>query len=51
MRRQRFGKIKDIKEEHDIKAQMLKVRSTGKNLKQVITNSQYNFGYVYLPEE
>ena len=44
-------KIKDIKEEHDIKAQMLKVRSTGKNLKQVITNSQYNFGYVYLPEE
>ena len=44
-------KIKDIKEEHDIKAQMLKVRSTGKNLKQVITKSQYNFGYVYLPEE
>ena len=44
-------KIKDIEEEHDIKAAMLKVRSTDANLKQVISGSQFHFGYVYLPEE
>lgn len=44
-------KIKDIEEEHDIKAAMLRVRRTDANLKQVITNSQFHFGYVYLPEE
>lgn len=39
-------KISDIKEEDKINASMLKVRSTGADLKQVISNSQYHFGYV-----
>ena len=43
-------KIKDIQEEKTLRASMLKVRSTGANLKQVISNSQFHFGYVYLPE-
>lgn len=42
-------KITNIEEEHSIKAAMLKVRSTDANLKQVISNSQFHFGYVYLP--
>ena len=41
-------KISDIKAETDIKASMLKVTSSGVNLKQVITTSQYHFGYVCL---
>lgn len=44
-------KIKDIQEEHHLKAAMLKVRSTDANLKQIISNSQFHFGYVYLPED
>jgi hypothetical protein len=44
-------KISDIAEEHELKAALLKVRSTDANLKQVISNSQFHFGYVYLPEE
>lgn len=44
-------KIKDIKEEHDLKAGMFRVRSTDTNLKQVISTSQFHFGYVYLPED
>ena len=43
-------KITDIQEEHELKASMMKVRSTDANLKQVISNSQFHFGYVYLPE-
>lgn len=43
-------KIKDIQEEHELKASMMKVRSTDANLKQVISNSQFHFGYVYLRE-
>lgn len=43
-------KMTDIKEEKELKAAMLKVRSTGANLKQVISNSQFHFGYVFLPE-
>jgi hypothetical protein len=44
-------KITDIQEETKLKASMLKVRSTDANLKQVISNSQFHFGYVYLPEK
>ena len=44
-------KIADIKEEHDLKAAMFNVRSTDANLKQVISNSQFHFGYVYLPDD
>ena len=44
-------KITNIREEHNLKAEMLKVRSTDSNLKQVITTSQFHFGYVYLPEK
>ena len=43
-------KIADIQEENELKAAMLKVRSTDANLKQVISNSQFHFGYVYLQE-
>ena len=44
-------RIKDIENEHNLKADMLRVRSTDANLKQVISNSQFHFGYVYLPED
>lgn len=44
-------KITKIREEHNLKAAMMKVRSTDSNLKQVITTSQFHFGYVYLPDE
>ena len=44
-------KIAAIHEETTIKAAMLRVRSTDANLKQVISNSQFHFGYVYLPED
>lgn len=44
-------KITDIKEENNLKAAMFKVRSTDTNLKQVISNSQFHFGYVYLPND
>ena len=37
-------------EENQLKAAMFKVRSTDANLKQVISNSQFHFGYVYLQE-
>ena len=40
----------DIQEEKGLKAAMFKVRSTDANLKQVISNSQFHFGYVYVPE-
>lgn len=43
-------RISDIRMEHNLKAAMLRVRSTDANLKQVISNSQFHFGYVYLPE-
>jgi hypothetical protein len=43
-------KITDIQEEQNLKAAMLKIRSTGANLKQVISKSQFHFGYVYLPD-
>ena len=43
-------KISDLEEETALKASMLKIRSSDANLKSVITNSQYHFGYVYLPE-
>lgn len=43
-------KIQDIQEEDELKAAMLNVRSTNANLKQVISNSQFHFGYVYLQE-
>lgn len=43
-------KMTDVQEEKDLKAVMLKVRSTDANLKHVISNSQFHFGYVYLPK-
>lgn len=43
-------KITDIQEETSLKAAMFKVRSTDANLKQIISNSQFHFGYVYIPE-
>ncbi|XMB66648.1 hypothetical protein RI065_10135 [Mycoplasmatota bacterium zrk1] len=39
-------KITDIKPEKEINASMLKVSSTGADLKSIITKSQYHFGYV-----
>lgn len=44
-------KIENIKEEHNLKADMFRVRSSDTNLKQVISNSQFHFGYVYLPND
>ena len=43
-------KISDIQREPNLTASMFKVRSTGANLKQIISNSQFHFGYVYIPE-
>lgn len=43
-------KIKDIRAESNLQASMFKVRSTDRNLKQCISNSQFHFGYVYIPE-
>lgn len=39
-------KLKNIHEEKTINASMLKITTTGRDLKQTITNSQYHFGYV-----
>ena len=44
-------KIEDLVEETMLKADMMTIRSTGANLKKVISNSQYHFGYVYVSEE
>ena len=44
-------KITDISEETKLSANMMVVGSTGSNLKQVISNSQFHFGYVNIPEE
>lgn len=44
-------KIKDIKRETSLQAAMFKIRSTDRNLKQCISNSQFHFGYIYLPEK
>lgn len=44
-------KITDIVPEEKLTADMLVVGSTGSNLKQVISNSQFHFGYVHIPEE
>ena len=43
--------ITDIREENELKAAMFIVRSTDANLKQVISNSQFHFGYVYIPKK
>ncbi|MCH5270748.1 MAG: hypothetical protein J1E83_08365 [Lachnospiraceae bacterium] len=42
--------IKNIKEEHKLKAEMFRFRSNGNYLKQAITSSQFHFGYVYIPD-
>ena len=39
-------KIRNVREERDIRASMLKITSTGRDLKETIRNSQYHFGYV-----
>lgn len=39
-------KLKNIQEETQINASMMKITSTGRDLKQTISNSQYHFGYV-----
>lgn len=44
-------KITNIREERTIKAENLRIRSNDSNLKEVITSSQYHFGYVYIPDE
>lgn len=44
-------KIANINEEHKLKADMFRIISTGVNLKDVISNSQFHFGYVFLPED
>ena len=41
-------KIRDLRKEDSLKASMFYVRSTDSNLKQVISESQFHFGYVYL---
>lgn len=43
--------ITDIREENELKAAMFNVRSTDAKLKQVISNSQFHFGYVYIPKK
>lgn len=43
-------KIKDIRQENNLTARMLNIRSSDANLKQVISSSQYHFGYVYLAD-
>lgn len=44
-------KIKNIREEKNLTADMLKIRSSDANLKHVISTSQYHFGYVYFPTD
>lgn len=39
-------KLTDVKPENNIKANMLKVKSNGTDLKPILSNSQYHFGYV-----
>lgn len=39
-------KMRDVKPENQIRASMLKITSTGRDLKETICNSQYHFGYV-----
>lgn len=39
-------KLKRIEEEKKINASMLQITSTGRDLKQTISNAQYHFGYV-----
>lgn len=41
-------KMKDIQEESTLTARLFEVTSTGADLQQVISNSQYHFGYVNL---
>ena len=41
-------KLSDLKPEEKITAEMLQITSTGRSLKQTISNSQYHFGYVSL---
>lgn len=43
-------KIKDIREENDLTAEMLSFRRTGSNVKQKISHSQCIYGFVYLSE-
>ena len=42
--------IENLKEDTSLSAENLCIRSTGANLKEVISNSQFHFGYVFLPE-
>lgn len=39
-------KLRNVREETNIKASMLKITSTGRDLKQVISTSQFHYGYV-----
>jgi hypothetical protein len=43
-------KITDLEPEENLTADMFVVASTGSNLKQVISTSQFHFGYVNIPE-
>lgn len=42
-------KLTDLKEENNIKADMLKFRNGDGSVKRAITKSQFHFGYAYLP--
>lgn len=44
-------KLTNFVAETTLKAAMFKIRTTGANLKQVITDSQFHFGYVYIASE
>ena len=39
-------KLKNVREERNIKASMLKITSSGRDLKDVISVGQFHFGYV-----
>lgn len=43
-------KIENLKEDTSLSADKICIRSTGANLKEVISNSQFHFGYVFKPE-
>jgi len=43
-------KLANIQEETQINASMMQITSTGRDLKQTISNSQYHFGYVSFKE-
>ena len=39
-------KLKSVREEHNVKASMLKITSTGRDVKEIISTAQFHYGYV-----